>query len=164
MSSPILPTQAPSARTRLLLRIGAIIGALIVILWLPAWLSAYNDGIQPTRSTPYTWHNESAIFLANSYSSPVSCTISTSTADTRTVELAARSYTTNLSINGVRVGRWFSGQATVSCEHTGVYLSKGPVLWLYPLGASTLIPAAGIILVAAWWVFGRRRRTRPQAR
>jgi hypothetical protein len=164
MSSPRRPTRTPGARTRLLLRTGAITGAIIVILWLPAWLSAYNAAVEPTQASPYTWHNEPAIFLANSYSSSVTCTVSTGSADTRAVTLAARSYTTNLAINGVHINRWFTASASVTCDHSGVYLTKGPMLWLYPIGASTLIPAAGIILIAAWWICGRRRRTRPQGR
>jgi hypothetical protein len=162
MTLPIVPAWAPDARARLLLRIGAIIGALIVALWLPALLSAYDNAIEPTRTSPYTWHNESAIFLANSYSTEATCTVAPATSDARTFTLAARSYTTNLSINGVHIDRWFTGDATVTCEHTGVYLTKGPMIWLYPIGANAAIPAAGILLIAAWWLFDHRRKTQPQ--
>jgi hypothetical protein len=168
MTSFPLPAQEPSRQVKRITGIGAVIGALVITGWLVGWLFANASSVKVDKFDPYTWRSGSAIYLASIEYKPVSCMVSPRNGQTRSVRIDSAypkwAYLNVLAINGVRFERWFSGEATVTCD-ARASLSSGPVLWLYPLGYTAVVPIVAIALVVVWWKFGRRkaRQTRPDA-
>jgi hypothetical protein len=159
------PPYRPSDRVRLLTRIGAVIGVLVVIAWLGCWSAA----MAATPRTSYTWAGASSIYLANTHYEPVTCTVTPARGDARDFRIrdARPRYwkLSELAINGTRLSRWFSGTAVVTCGDP-VAITSGPLLWLYPVSYTPIPALVAIALLVIWWRFGRVRREQsgPSAR
>jgi hypothetical protein len=156
------PPQQPNSRVTLLTRIGATVGALILAGFAASVLFAYGSSVKVDDFQSYTWRSQSAIYLANGGFTARTCTITPPNGDARDFRILRRpsgKAISELSITGVRVDRWFTGDATVSCDNQ-VTLSSGPVLWLYPLAHDAAIPTVGLVLVVIWWGYGRRGKAR----
>jgi len=162
MVEPMYPPPADRG-TRRILGIAAIVGAVVLAVWILAYAWSFN-GPRVTDDAPYTWHRAPAIFLHNSGSEPATCTVTSQDEEIRTVHIAGRHRLTNLQINGARVDRWFADSATVTCTGGVVTVTWGPVTWLYLVGASAIIPFAAIAVVAFWFLQVVRPGTRAQRR
>jgi hypothetical protein len=69
----------------------------------------------------------------------------------RTVTLSSHSVLRWGSAVGTRVHRSFSGPAVVGCTGGQVHLNGGPLVGLFPLGATFLVPLGAAILVVVGW-------------
>jgi hypothetical protein len=129
--------------------------------YLVALVAAGLGLAEVSKRQPYTWRSGSAVYLSNSHYEPVTCTVSRPDGrldvvrldDAHPRPLGVESF----ELHGARIERSFDGPATISCDST-VTLSSGPVLWLYPLGSTFLVPVAAILLIAGGIYSGTRWR------
>ena len=126
MVEPMYPPPADRG-TRRILGIAAIVGAVVLAVWILAYAWSFN-GPRVTDDAPYTWHRAPAIFLHNSGSEPATCTVTSQDEEIRMVHIAGRHRLTNLQINGARVDRWFADSATVTCDGGIVTVNATPLL------------------------------------
>jgi hypothetical protein len=151
------PPYRPSDRVKLLTRVGAVIGVLVVVGWLGSWTAATAG----TPRTTYAWSGPSSVFLSSTHYEAVTCTVTPARGDPREIPVrdARPRYwrLSELAINGTRVSRWFSGPATVTCDKP-VTITAGPLLWLYPVSYTPIPALVAIALLVVWWRFGRVRR------
>jgi hypothetical protein len=140
MTSVSLPARNPSPRARRLTAVGAVIGALLIAGCLVSYLFANFSSAKVDKHDPYPWRSGSAIYLASSDYDPISCTVSPDNGPARTVHIPGDA------------PKWFYlNRLTVS---------SGPVLWLYPLAYTPIVPMVAIALVAIWWNWSRQRKPR----
>jgi len=160
-----------SPRRRLFARIAGVAGALLALASATAFIAAAVGGTQVGPGRPYRWTDGHSIFLDNiSQRQAASCGVALGTEpSSRFVALdsaGSRAFGL-LQTNGTTVDRDWTGPATVTCDHT-VTLSRGPLLYLYPLAGTPFPFLAGLLLLAWWhvdtggrggrWLFGPRSR------
>ena len=160
MTTPMPVRRKLGPRARLALRIGGLVGVLIMVGFLVAFGAANGSSVKVSEYEPYTWRSGSAVYLSNSLYEPVTCTVSWPDERLDVVQLEDAGprplHVDDFQLHGARIERSIDGPATISCDDT-VTLSSGPVLWLYPLGSTFLIPTAGILLIVGWMHSSTRR-------
>lgn len=153
LSTP--PARRPSRRALVGIRVGAILGFLIMAGFLVSWLAANVSSVKIDYNQPYTWRSGSAIYLSNLHPRPVTCTVLGPDGRQDVVELPEDRWQYSvMQLHGARLDRTFDGAATISCDRS-VTVSSGPVLWLYPIASTFVVPLVGIVLVAAWTYYDR---------
>jgi ABC-type Na+ efflux pump permease subunit len=162
-SPPLGPPagRPPMSRGQIIgARIAGVIGLLLilatgsVIAIAPG--AAGSVGIDGT----YVWRSGSRLFIDNiSDLRATNCTLTGSTT-TRQISVGKRSNSVfvNFQTNGTYVARFEPGPIKVTCDY-GAGLTTGPLLWLFPLGATPLPFVLGIILIVCWHVKRGGRRT-----
>jgi hypothetical protein len=160
VTTPMPIRGKPGPRARLAFRIGGLVGVLIMVGFLVAFGAANGSSVKVSTHPPYTWRSGSAVYLSNSHYEPATCTVIWPDERLDVVQLDDRRPrplgVEAFELHGARIERSIDGPATISCDDT-VTLSSGPVLWLYPLGSTFLIPNVGILLIAAWMYSSKRR-------
>jgi len=145
--SPLTPRQV------LVARVAGVVGLLAIVLSLVVVAAAFVGGSTIDDGDSYVWRSGSELFLNNSFDHHVAnCTITTP-AENRWVTVGKRpnSLFENFETNGKWVKRFASGPIRVTCDNE-VAVSSGPLLRLYPLGATPWPFLTGLVLVCFWQV------------
>jgi hypothetical protein len=142
-----------------------VAGPLLFALWLIVYLSVQFSGTVGTSGTPLSESGD--IYLTPAVKADTSCTVRPDHGASKTIVVDDRAtFWSWGAVAGVRVERWFSGPGQVACDKAGaVKLGTGPVVALYPIGATWVVPALVVILVLIGWrdryLPHRRRRRAP---
>jgi hypothetical protein len=124
-------------------------GLLLFALWLTVYLSVEfaAEVSAPGRQLPASGD----VYLTAMTKEDITCTITLDDGESRTVTLSNHSVLRWGSAVGTRVHRSFSGPAVVGCTGGQVHLNGGPLVGLFPLGATFLVPLGAAILVVVGW-------------
>jgi hypothetical protein len=128
-----------------------VAGPLLFALWLIVYLSVQFSGTVGTSGTPLPESGD--VYLTPAVKADTSCTVQPDHGAPKTIQVRDRAtFWSWGAVVGVRVDRWFPGPGQVACDKAGaVKLGTGPVVALYPIGATWVVPALVVVLVLIGW-------------
>jgi hypothetical protein len=152
------PMYRPGRRFARWMHIALALGIVLLVLWTVGWFAANGNSV-PAHSE-WVWRKQSSVFLAGSGRDSTYCTIAPVRGAPRMVHIDTGSgFSWNvLAVHGVRLSRWFAGNASVSCDQP-ISTSSGPITWLYPISYTPIPILLGITLVVFGWGLGRTHPT-----
>lgn len=150
---PMGPAGRPPLTRRQVLaaRIAGVAGLVLIAVSFVVIAAATVGGSTVQDGETYVWRSGSELFLGNSsHLEEANCTLA-APAENRWVTIGKRPHSLfqNFETNGKWAKRFTADPIRVTCDQE-VHLSSGPLLWLYPLGATPWPFLAGLVLVGYW--------------